>query len=61
MTEAILAGKKKKEFSLKYGFAIFASVDTIFSWLPKQFFMSKCPGDAGNRDRQQEKPNYLGV
>jgi hypothetical protein len=49
MTEAIFAGEKEEEFSLNYGLAIFAPVNAIFSWLLKEFLMSNCPGDAGNR------------
>ena len=52
MAETIFAGKKKKEFSLKNGLAIFTTINTVFSWFPKKFFMRNSPRNAGNGQRQ---------
>jgi len=55
MAEAIFAGKKIKEFSFGQPFTFHALPYAKFPWLPEYFFMGNCPGDTGNRNRQQKK------
>jgi hypothetical protein len=59
VAKAVFAGKKIKEFSLKYSFAVFAPIYAILSRFSKYFFMGDRPGDACNRYCQLKKPNDL--
>jgi len=36
-----------------------ALADAVLAGLTEDFFVSDCPGDACDRNRQHEKPNYL--
>jgi hypothetical protein len=43
MAEAILTGKKIKEFSFCQGFALYRTPYTIFPGFSEHFFMCNCP------------------
>lgn len=55
MTEAIFAREEKEKFPGQEGFAVFAFADQVLMQFTENIFMSKCPGDAGNWNRENEK------
>lgn len=61
MAEAVLAGKDEEKFTDKEMRIVFALFGTPLARLTKDLFVCHRPGDAGNRDRQQEQPHNLQV
>lgn len=52
MTEAVFASEQVEELSLKQGRADLALLVAPFPWLPENFLVRYCPGDARNRKTQ---------
>lgn len=61
VTEAILAGEEIKEFSDSNRFRVLALFNTILAWLTKNFLVRHSPGDAGDGNSENEKPEQLGI
>ena len=59
MTEAIFAGKKVEKFPCNEMPAVSAAVDTIFTWLAKNFFVRYRPRNAGDWNRKYKQPYDL--
>ena len=59
MTEAILAGKEVKEFSLQQRSAFLRFTFTIFPWLAENFFMRNRPRNAGYWQSHYKEINDL--
>jgi hypothetical protein len=54
VAEAIFAGKKIEKLAAGHCFCLMRTLEAIFSWLTKNFFVGNRPGDAGDRYGQQE-------
>lgn len=59
MAEAIFAGKQIEEFPFRERLSLFAPVLAEYPRLPEYLFVGNRPGDAGNGQRQEEKPEDL--
>jgi hypothetical protein len=59
MAETILAGEQVEKFAGQQRPAVLAPGNTVFARLAKDFFVRHRPGDTGDRDCQDKKPNDL--
>lgn len=56
MAKAILTGKQVKEFSFHQSFTVYTFANAIVSGFAKNLFLSNCPGNARNGQRQYKEP-----
>jgi len=59
VAETILTGEYVKKLSDDKRLAFCAAFFAKFPWFPKNFFMSDCPGNAGNRNGKKKKIRSL--
>lgn len=56
MAKAVFAGEEIKEFSGENISAVVTAIFTVLSQFHEDFLVRNCPRDAGDGNREREKP-----